>query len=371
MSANDAGIPGLATKRLRERADSLLVTAYRNGITDPRELANFMGQTQHESQNFSRLEENLNYRASVLWDNFKGNAETPPRNGLTEIEAGDLAGIADPVQRRQAIANKIYGGEWGKKRLGNTEPDDGYQFRGRGYIQLTGRSNYTDYSQATGLDLIKQPELAADPGNAEILAVQFWKDNVQSKISDRASVTDAGSIINTGKVGRAVKGLADRQANAAAWQKALDSGYLQEALARHPLPEEAALRLQPTRELSPASLQLLRDSEQQVRALADRHGLPWDQGMDNTVQAIAAEAREQGLTGITHLKVAGGQIRFAQQPQGEPLREAAIDALTAANTGVDQSFGRLLQADEAAERHAAAAPATPEPVRTQAPALAV
>jgi hypothetical protein len=68
--------------------------------------------------------------------------------------------------------------------------------------------------------------------------------------------------------------------------------------------------------------------------------------------------------------VVGGQIRFAQQHRGEPLREAEIDALTAANTGVDQSFGRLQRADEAAERHAAA-PATPEPVRTQEPALAL
>ena len=100
-------IPHLNSEQQRQRAEALLVTAYRNGITDPRELANFMGQVQHESQNFSRLEENLNYRGSVLWDTFKGGGKVPPRNGLTEKEAGELAAIEDPQQRRQAIANKI------------------------------------------------------------------------------------------------------------------------------------------------------------------------------------------------------------------------------------------------------------------------
>ena len=234
MSTNASAIPGLATARQRERAESLLVTAYRSGITDARELANFMGQTQHESQNFNRFEENLNYRGSVLWDTFKGGGKLLPRNGLTEKEAGELAAIEDPQQRHKAIANKIYGGEWGEAALGNTEPDDGYKYRGRGYIQLTGRDNYADYHRKTGLDLVNRPELAANPGNAETLAVQYWKDKVQPRTSDRASVTEAGSIINTGRVGRAVKGIEDRQANAAAWETALNKAYWQEPRARHP-----------------------------------------------------------------------------------------------------------------------------------------
>lgn len=359
MSANDPVVPGLATARQRERAESLLVTAYRSGITDAKELANFMGQTQHESQNFSRLEENLNYRGSVLWDTFKGGGKVLPRNGLTEKEAGELAAIEDPQLRRQAIANKIYGGEWGEEALGNTEPNDGYQYRGRGYIQLTGRGNYADYQRNTGLDLVNQPELAADPSNAETLAVQYWKDNVQPKTKDRASVTDAGSIINTGRVGRTVKGLEDRQANATAWATALDKGYLQDALYRHP---EALSQLNDT------SRELLRDAERHVRALADKHKLAWDRGMDNTVFAVAQSAREQGMTDITGLKVVDGQIRFAQQAKGDPLREAQIDAKVAANTGVDQSVGRMVQADQPPVR-SAEAPTTSEPARAQEPAL--
>ena len=106
-------------------------------------------------------------------------------------------------------------------------------------------------------------------------------------------------------------------------------------------PREPALRA----ELSPASLQLLNDSEHHVRALAERHQLPWDQGMDNTVHALAAEAREQGMTGIDHLKVQDGQIRFAQQ-DGFGLREALVDARTAANTDAADSLAQMASADQ-------------------------
>jgi predicted chitinase len=197
MSTNSPAIPGLTTAPQRERAEALLVTAYRGGISDPKELANFMGQTQHESQNFTRLEENLNYRGSVLWDTFKGGGKVPPRNGLTEKEAGELAAIEDRQQKHQAIANKIYGGKWGESALGNTEPDDGYKYRGRGYIQLTGRGNYAEYHQKTGLDLVNHPELAASAVNAGKLAVQYWKDEVQPKTSDRTPGHPPGAVSHT------------------------------------------------------------------------------------------------------------------------------------------------------------------------------
>jgi hypothetical protein len=97
--------------------------------------------------------------------------------------------------------------------------------------------------------------------------------------------------------------------------------------------------------LAPESQQLLKDSEQHVRALADRHQLAWDQGMDNTVQAVALEARGQGLTGITHLKAQDGQIRFAQQ-DGFGLREGRVDARLAANTDATDSLSQLAGNDQ-------------------------
>ena len=343
----------------RQRAESLLVAAYRSGITDPKELANFMGQVQHESQNFSRLEENLNYSGSRLYDVFSN------RNGLTAAKAEEIGKIPDRTERQRAVAEVAYGGPAGKAMLGNTEAGDGYTFRGRGYMQLTGRGNYTAYGKATGLDLVNHPELAADPSNAEKLAVQYWKTTVQGNTKARTDVTVAGSIINKGRAGLVPEGLPERQANAAAWESTLDQAYLEAALERHPQTQQTAaadplnqpLQLKPTHQLSPQSLQLIQQSEQQVRAIADRHQLPWNPGLDNTVHAVAQQAREQGMTGITHMKVHDGQIRFAQH-DGYALREGQLDARSAANTDARASITRMAQADRT-PAHGSAFSATP------------
>lgn len=117
--------------------------------------------------------------------------------------------------------------------------------------------------------------------------------------------------------------------------------------------------------LAPESQLLLKDSEQHVRALAERHQLPWDQGMDNTVHALALEAREQGMTGITHLKVQDGQIRFAQQ-DGFGLREGRVDARLAANTDATDSLSQLAGNDQR-ELANAQSQATPQLTEARAP----
>lgn len=102
----------------------------------------------------------------------------------------------------------------------------------------------------------------------------------------------------------------------------------------------------PTRTLSPHAFTLLNDSEQQVRQMAERHGIPWDQGLDNTVAAVAHQARADGLTGINKFHVADGQIRFGQY-DGYTLKDGSIDARAAANTPAAVSHEGLLQADHA------------------------
>jgi hypothetical protein len=97
-------------------------------------------------------------------------------------------------------------------------------------------------------------------------------------------------------------------------------------------------------DLSNTSRQLLQDSDAHVRRLAEQHGLPWDQGMDNTVAAIAQQAREGGLTGITHLKAGGGEIRFAQADV-HGVREGVVDARAAANMPAHESEAALAFAD--------------------------
>lgn len=111
-----------------------------------------------------------------------------------------------------------------------------------------------------------------------------------------------------------------------------------------PPPAKGSSTLGARADLSDTSRQLLQDSDQHVRRLAEQHGLPWDQGMDNTVAAVAQQAREGGLTGITHLKAGGGEIRFAQA-DGYGLKESAVDARVAANTPAQESEAALAMAD--------------------------
>lgn len=97
--------------------------------------------------------------------------------------------------------------------------------------------------------------------------------------------------------------------------------------------------------LAPESLQLLRDSERHVRAVADRHHLPWDPGMDNTVCALACQARLRGLDAITHFHVtADGEIRYGHF-DGVLLRDGSVDALEAANTPAEASLHQMARAD--------------------------
>lgn len=112
--------------------------------------------------------------------------------------------------------------------------------------------------------------------------------------------------------------------------------------------------------LDPAALpepgrKLLDDSRGHVQRLADQHGLPWDQGMENTVHAVALGAREAGLSRITHLRVDAGQIRVAEF-DGIGLKEGAVDARQAANSPADESLQRLAVAPEPAAELAAVQP---------------
>jgi predicted chitinase len=89
------------------------------------------------------------------------------------------------------------------KILGNTEPGDGERFLGRGYVQLTGRYNYTQAGRALGIDLVSRPELAADPEVAAKIAIWYWQKRVQPKVDNwqTASVKSVTQPINPGQRG--------------------------------------------------------------------------------------------------------------------------------------------------------------------------
>ena len=194
----------------KANADYLLERAFSNGIRDPKELGNFMGQMQIESGGFARMSENLNYSGKRLLEVFPG------RNGTNNIVQAHHVAAGGP----EAVANAIYGGHWGKMNLGNTEPGDGWKYHGRGYVQLTGRANYERAGRELNLDLINYPDLAEDREIAAKIAIHYWKERVVPN-HHQDDVIGACQDINGGE-----KGLHERKVAASAWTERLTRGYV-------------------------------------------------------------------------------------------------------------------------------------------------
>jgi len=173
-----------------EWADALNATFERFNITTPRQMAAFIGQCGHESGNFRVLQENLNYRAATLLKLFP---RTQRRTwGFTPEEA------ADYERQPKRIANRIYG-----NRMGNRDEasGDGYRFRGRGCIQLTGSANYHHAGQALGVDLIMEPDLVATPQYAALTAGWFWNTQKLNDLAEAGDWTRLTKKINGGTIG--------------------------------------------------------------------------------------------------------------------------------------------------------------------------
>jgi putative chitinase len=94
----------------------------------------------------------------------------------------------------------------GRRDLGNTQPDDGVRFKGRGLIMITGRYNYTDYGKSLGLPLLIQPALAGCPVNAVKIAIAFWTKHELNVFADKDDIETITRRINGG-----LNGLATRQ----------------------------------------------------------------------------------------------------------------------------------------------------------------
>lgn len=194
-----------------DRETQLLATAYAAGLTSQKELANFMAQVSHESGGLARLNESFRYSKGPQAVSAK------VRSALREgPEALNDAWKEAMQGRPERLAELMYGG-----RMGNDEPGDGYKYRGRGYIQLTGKDQYRAAGEALGMDLVGRPDLAADPENAARIAVWYWKQNVHERGGAAESPRIAGSIINTGSAGNTPNGLADRERRFTHWERHL------------------------------------------------------------------------------------------------------------------------------------------------------
>jgi putative chitinase len=176
-------------------ADSIQAACDKFDINTPERVAGFVAQCAHESGMFKSVSENLNYKAEALMKLFG-------RHRISEADCQKYGRIDGVQQADQAgIANTIYGGEYGKKNLGNTEPGDGYAYRGRGLIQLTGRANYKKASDSIGVDLIANPDLVATPEYAAMTAGWFWSANGLNALADAKDILGMTKKVNGGTIG--------------------------------------------------------------------------------------------------------------------------------------------------------------------------
>ena len=191
----DAGLlleaaPETSPAELSVWVEPIRAACRRWNIETVREVAAFIAQAAHESAGFTRLEENLNYRAKRLM-------EVWPKRFPTLAVANRYAG------KPEALANYVYA-----NRLGNgpESSGDGWRFRGAGLFQLTGRANHARCAAALGVPLNQFPAYLRTPMGAAMSAGWFFYDNDLHRLANTPDVEDETRRINGG-----VHGLADRR----------------------------------------------------------------------------------------------------------------------------------------------------------------
>lgn len=162
-------------------------------VNTPLRLAHFLAQCGHESGGFRITQENLNYSAKGLQGIFK---KYFPSEALA----------LDYAKKPQKIANRVYGGRMGN---GNEASGDGYTFRGRGFIQLTGRDNYKAFDDAVEDNILENPDLVATKYPLAS-AAWFWNKNKLNQLADKGNAPEVVTMI-TKRVNGGTIGLADRQ----------------------------------------------------------------------------------------------------------------------------------------------------------------
>jgi putative chitinase len=164
------------------------------GLTTDQHYAYFMANALHESGGLVSLEENLNYSASRL-------LQVWPSRFTPEL-------AAQVARKPQEIAEIVYGG-----RMGNTEPGDGWKYRGHGIFQLTGKDNHSAYARASGRDVVKDPSLLLKPDAAADSACWYWNSR---KLNAFANVGDFAGVVY--RINGGYNGLDDRKA----WLKRIE-----------------------------------------------------------------------------------------------------------------------------------------------------
>ena len=173
--------------------DQIPDTAAKFGITTPLRLAHFLSQCGHESGGFKAVQENLNYGAKGLLGIFSKYFKT-------------IAQATAYERKPEKIANLVYANRMGN---GNEASGEGWKYRGRGYIQLTGKENYKAFDATVPEDITSNPDLVATKYALASAAFFFKKNNLWS-ICDKGSSPEVVTLV-TKRVNGGTIGLADRQ----------------------------------------------------------------------------------------------------------------------------------------------------------------
>lgn len=166
---------GIAPTQARQFAEPLSTACDRFAINTPARIAAFVAQCRVESSNFTTLEEGLSYRSAERIRAVFGH----------RVPSLQIAALL--VRKPQALANAVYAGRNGN---GDAMSGDGWRFRGRGCIQLTGRANYFDAAVGLGQPYVDCPELVAEPAHAALTAAWYWHNNKLNALAD-AGLTDS------------------------------------------------------------------------------------------------------------------------------------------------------------------------------------
>lgn len=150
------------------------------GLTTNLRIAHFMAQIEHES-NLKPVVENLNYSEQGLLKIF------PKYFNATQAK--------QYARKPMQIANRVYANRMGN---GTEQSGDGWKYRGRGFIQITGKSNYTSLSNDVKIDFVANPDLLLNEANSMISALWFWSKNGLNELADKDDINGATRRINGG-----------------------------------------------------------------------------------------------------------------------------------------------------------------------------
>jgi putative chitinase len=338
------------------REDQLLQSAITAGISSSKELANFMAQVTHESADLKRLEEGFRYTKNI--DQIP--VKSALREGPEVLEAARIEALrGNPA----GLAELMYGG-----RMGNSEPGDGFKYQGRGYIQLTGKDGYREAGEALGLDLVSQPELAAEPGNAARIAVWYWNKNVHEIAPE--SVLGATRVINNG-----TNGIEERISRFSAWEAKLTPEVMAGLAARAQMLSETAppprdvngnvsiqleaggragVHEEKTRATSQDSDQLneaththhalFKQAQAGVHRIDAQNGRMPDQRSDQLAAALVVAAVKNGMNRIDHVELSldASKVFAVQGAISSPFKQiAGVPTVASLETPIAQSSQAL------------------------------